>query len=179
MTIYGFSIWFILSVIFAAGLTVLVGWLLSVVYRQTQAEKNMLKRAAPVMDKNKKTEKEKEEVRIADEKPHEESINTRFFGEEDDIFANSPFRTGESPLFGVQPTNEIVEEESIPQKSPFGSPAEDTNSSHELWGDNSWDESIPTDTHEETDLFDEGEEKLPRPSRHPSRRSLRNNLRNI
>lgn len=109
MMIFGFTLWFLLSVAFALALLGLVIWLLSIVYRQTKAEQNKAKRAAPTMDK-KKERADTSETLIAEEAVNDESVNTRFFDEEDDIFKNSPFTRENSNLFATQPKNEVTSE---------------------------------------------------------------------
>lgn len=51
MIFYGYTIWFYLTLLIAVCITVGIGWLLYTIYRQTQAEKEQKRRAAPVIDK--------------------------------------------------------------------------------------------------------------------------------
>lgn len=202
MTIYGFSIWLILGVLFTLALAGLVFWLLSIVYRQTKLENQRKRRAAPVMDREKIQKAQEEQNRIAKAQAptiEEQATNARFFGEEDDIFSSSPFRSGESPLFGVQASNETeqqvrtptfmsedtgpfddepgpfspqetfphveeepVEDEAPRMKRPVMAPSPNPVF-EDIWGREDWEEEEPEVTKETS---------------FPTRKSMRNNIRN-
>lgn len=87
--IYGFSIWFLIGCLLALISLAWAIWLISIVYRQTQMEKEQKRRAAPVIKvPQQNREPRKMNAFLQEDKIVEETTDS-FFSDQDDIFSPS------------------------------------------------------------------------------------------